>query len=457
MQVLKIMDRIAWGGFSLLLFCGCNKDWLEAKPNLNLVVPTTAQDYQAILDNDNNIFNLSMPALGEIGSGDFSISSAAWSTLATNMERYAYLWDAQIYRGETNIADWNAPYQAVFTANIVLEGVDHAAAHNPSSAWDNVQGSALFYRSWSFYALSQAFAGPYVASSGQSDLGIPLRVKSDINAPSVRASLKDTYQQVISDLLKAKGLLPATAAYKTRPSKAAVFGLLARVYLSMEDYRNAFLNADSCLQLREEVLDYNDLDSTAARPLPRMNSEVIFQAILNNFGIFSNAAFNVDAELYQSYAQNDLRRGMFFVRRGSNINYKGSYYQAKPLFCGLATDEMLLIRAECLARKGDAVAAVKDLNTLLEKRWIKGTYSRYENNSADQVLQKVIEERRKELCFRGLRWTDLRRLNTDSRFSRTLKRVINEQTYWLKPQGAGYVLPIPDDVIRLSGIAQNPR
>jgi len=457
MDILRILDNITCGAAAILLLCGCQKEWLDAKPNLNLVVPTTPEDYQAILDNDNNIFNLNLPALGEVCSGDFSISTAAWAALATNREKYAYYWDASIYRGETNIDDWNAPYQAVFTANIVLEGVTQAKDKTALTAWNNVQGSALFYRSLAFYTLSQVFAEPYLPATAESKPGIPLRLQSDVNIPTHRASLKETYNQVIGDLLKAKALLPSTAAYKTRPSKAAAFGLLARVYLSMEDYNNAFANADSCLKLHGTLLDYNDLDSSAARPLPLMNSEVIFQAILSNYGIFNNAAMNVDSTLYQSYQQNDLRKAMFFAKRAGNVNYKGSYFQGRPLFCGLATDEMLLIRSECSARKNNTSAAVDDLNSLLEKRWVKGTFHAYTASTAEQALKMVIEERRKELCFRGLRWSDLRRLNRDPRFTKTLKRTINDQTYKLEPQGAGYVLPIPDDVIRLSGIEQNPR
>jgi len=68
-----------------------------------------------------------------------------------------------------------------------------------------------------------------------------------------------------------------------------------------------------------------------------------------------------------------------------------------------------------------------------------------------------LKERRKELLFRGLRWTDLRRLNLDPRFAVTLARNVSGQIYSLPPEDPRYAWPIPDDEIQASGIPQNPR
>ena len=60
--------------------------------------------------------------------------------------------------------------------------------------------------------------------------------------------------------------------------------------------------------------------------------------------------------------------------------------------------------------------------------------------------------------MRGLRWTDLRRLNRDPRYAVTLTRSINGTTYMLPPNDARYVYPIPDAVIAANpGMEQNVR
>jgi len=71
-------------------------------------------------------------------------------------------------------------------------------------------------------------------------------------------------------------------------------------------------------------------------------------------------------------------------------------------------------------------------------------------------LNKILTERRKELLMRGLRWTDLRRLNKETAFATTLSRIVNGTTYTLPPNDPGYVFRIPLSVINFTGIEQNP-
>jgi hypothetical protein len=100
---------------------------------------------------------------------------------------------------------------------------------------------------------------------------------------------------------------------------------------------------------------------------------------------------------------------------------------------------------------------MNNLNALLVKRWKTGTFIPLTASNTDDALNKILLERRKELCFRGIRWSDLKRLNKDLKYSKTLVRVLNGQTYTLLPNDPKYVLPIPDNEIRVSGIEQNLR
>jgi hypothetical protein len=102
------------------------------------------------------------------------------------------------------------------------------------------------------------------------------------------------------------------------------------------------------------------------------------------------------------------------------------------------------------------MGALSDLNTLLVKRWTNGNFTPFTASSALEAQDTILEERRKELAFRGLRWTDLRRLNKEGA-NITLTRLLFGQTYHLSPNSPYYVLPIPPDVIALSGIQQNQR
>jgi hypothetical protein len=188
-------------------------------------------------------------------------------------------------------------------------------------------------------------------------------------------------------------------------------------------------------------------------PLAEFNKEVIFHSLLVNWGNITSDAI-IDSSLYASYGMNDLRRTAFFDSSGTL--FRGSYYGGKLLFSGLATDEMYLTRAECNARNGHITAAMDDLDTLLTYRYHTGAFVPVTASGTTDAIVKVLQERRKELLLRGLRWSDLRRLNRDSNFAVTITRTINGQTYTLTPNSFRYVFPVPDDVLQLSGIAQNP-
>ena len=125
-------------------------------------------------------------------------------------------------------------------------------------------------------------------------------------------------------------------------------------------------------------------------------------------------------------------------------------------FTGLATDELYLIKAECLARRNHKEEALLYLNKLLEKRVKTGTFKPIIAVDIDETLQLILTERRKSLVWRSLRWTDLKRLNLESR-NITVTRNMGGHIYELEPNSLLYVLPIPNDEVKLSGITQNER
>ena len=233
----------------------------------------------------------------------------------------------------------------------------------------------------------------------------------------------------------------------------------------MSEFSEAERYADLTLSLNGKLIDYNTLSITASLPfpttIPNGNDEVLFHTSLLNYGFFNITSSVISQELYNLYTANDLRKVLFYSDRGAGgFSFKGSYSGPSTpasIFGGLATNEVYLTKSECLARKGDVIGAMNNLNQLLINRMVKGTFVPAQAVNADDALTKVLIERRKELVRRGIRWTDLRRLNLDPRFAITLKRDINGTIYTLEPNSKRYVLPIPDNEIKASGIEQNER
>ncbi len=406
---------------------------------------------------DGAIMDWNSPYLAETGCDDHYILDAQYVQLSTN-EQDAYTWShTNPYK---SVVDWgignDGTYTRVYYANLSLDGLKTAPGAGTAD-YNNVMGQALFYRAKNFFDILQEYAPVYDSAKAATDLGIVLRLESDITITSARASVKDSYNQVIADATAAIPLLPVTPLYKTRPSKPAAYALLARLYLSVSDYTDAGKYADSCLQLYNTIVDFNTLNYTASYPLVNYNNDVIFHCSQNVGG--GSVSFNarVDSLLFKLYDTTDLRRKLFFtINADHTVSVKQTNFY-NVCFSGLTIEEIYMIKAECSARAGDASGAMNFLNTLLRTRYITGTYVDKTAASADDALQIVLTERRKELLMHGQRWSDLRRLNKDPRFAKTITRVVKGQTYTLQPNSLQYTLPIPDDVIsQAPTIIQNP-
>ncbi|AYL94215.1 RagB/SusD family nutrient uptake outer membrane protein [Mucilaginibacter celer] len=446
---------------AILMAClGCKKqdDFLDAKTNAALSVPKTLEDYQSLLHNE-GVFNAQDPALGQIASDDYYVSSADWASLYTTQEINGYIWAKKVYDAGANILDWSNPYIQVYYANTVLDALAKMKVNATDQAkFNTVRGNALFYRANAFYNLVQTFALPYDPQTSATDPGIPLRLNSDLTVKSTRATVRACYDQVITDLQAAAALLPDKPLYRTEASKAAACGMLARVYLAVTDYRQAYKYADQSLAIHADLVDYNTLKPNDYTISNDFLAEDIYHSALISYSIISvNYKAVTDSVLYASYNDNDLRKSAFFILNKGLPYFRGSYDFKGNLFSGIATDEMYLIRAECSARLGDKNAALTDLNTLMAKRWKTGTFIPFEAGSSADALNIILTERRKELLFRGLRWTDLRRLNKEPGLEVTPVRNIEGTQYNLPPNDKRYAWPIPDNEIQVSGIPQNPR
>jgi hypothetical protein len=447
------MSRVINYTFFLLLCLqgiSCKK-FLETKSIDTLSTPDSFEDLQALLDNPE--MNLSAN-FTNTQSDEYYIDYTDWQALPENMHK-GYVWESSL----NNLEDWAAKYKSVFYANTVLSNLSSISSGTEPSKINLLKGSALFHRAINFYEVAQLYASQYDTTSPGSILGIPLRLTADFNQPSTRATLEQTYDQITRDLLEAAPLLPNVPLYKTRPSKQASFALLAKAFLQMGNYSKAKDYAESCLTIRNTLIDYNSLNPSDNYPFPvyKDNPEIIFYS-RPGYPINANDAIaKIDSLLYQSFDADDLRKRIFFRDNGNGTYaFKGNYTAGSDLFNGLAIDEVYLIRAECLARMGNTAGAMKDLNTLLARRW-NSTFTDYTASNAEEALNLILRERRKELIYRATRWADLKRLNKEPNRAELIRRKLNGEIFSLSPNDLKYALLIPREIMQASKLQQNPR
>lgn len=441
----------------LAMYCFSCKKYLEVRSDKSLVVISKLSDLQSLLDRPGDV-NWNDSGSPEVVSDNYYLAGPDYESLSDN-DKNIYIWNgSNIYPSAAN-NDWGMIYNEAYVANTVLSNIDKInRTPDDQSDWNNVNGQALFLRAKSFLSAVSIWSLAYDPKTADTDLGIPLRLDPDFNNPSVRSTVQQTYDQIIRDLQQSIQLLPITPLHVLRASKPAAYGLLARVYLFMREYAKAGLYADSCLQLRNYLMDYNgdpDVDAASSFPFAQFNGEVIYSSQIP----YPSTLYygNIDSTLYNSYPQHDLRKLRFFASNGLGpFAFTGNYENNTNLFSGIAVDEIYLMRAECYARAGKVAEAMNDLNILLLKRWETGTFVAFTAVDPNDALNKILVERRKELVFRNLRWMDIKRLNKEDA-NIMLVRNINGQVYSLPPNDLRYALAIPEDLVSLFGIRQNPR
>lgn len=436
---------------SLVSFNSCKK-YLDAKPDQSIATPSTIEDLEGIL-NAYSTINGRYPSASEVAADDFYLTTADFNSLI-DPQRFYYSWQ----KSPNFVGDYKSPYLAIEYCNIILDELPKVSGGDLPKR-NTVEGNALFVRASYHYALSQLYAKVYNKATAESDLGIALRLTSDVAVKPVRSTISATYTSILNDLKQSISLLPLTPDVKYRASKPAAYGMLARVYLSMSDFKNAGLYADSALAAYNKLMDYNTLNSASAIPFQQFNDEVIYDAKAAGPQALTQSKARVDTLLYKSFGNNDLRKSVLFkVNTNGSIAFKGNYtgVAGSSLFTGIATNELYLIKAEAAVRNGDSRTALTALNTLLVTRWKTGTFVPYAISDQKQLLGVVLLERRKDLFFRSLRWTDLRRLNLEPDQAKTLVRNLDGATYKLEPNGLRYVFQIDQDAVNISGLQQNP-
>lgn len=367
-------------------------------------------------------------------------------------------------------------YRSIYIYNVVIDQVMDSGGGTTREK-EILKGEALVGRAFCYLELINMYSRAYDKGTADKALGLPLELKpaeggSELLEGLTRPSLQANYDQIESDLLEAIELLnQAPNISKYRASIPGVQGLLARMYLYMGNYPEALKYAKLCLEANSSLLDLNNyqvVDDTSwgyriDQPYGLESAESVYL----RYGYFEqgptlyNAVYPSDELIALYDKENDKRWQLYFTYK-----YAGTPSE-RPVWApfinlniGVNTPELYLIAAECAARtEPNMTQALKYLNELRKHRHIK--YTEFVASTEDEVLREILDERRRELAFYGLfRFYDLKRLNKDPRFAKTIvhtleKRdkegnIIGEDKFVLEPNSYKYSLPIPSEVLHFN-------
>ena len=447
------------GIWILLIGNGCNK-FLDEKSDKKLAVPNSLIDLQALMD-DVVYVGGQTASESEVSTDDYYVKDADLNSLPES-EQALYKWAPELPDDDRNGQGWQNGYREVYYCNLVLERLLDLRDEDKNSAQGkDVMGQALLKRGVAMLAMAEIWTLGYSLENIESPYGLPIRQNTNFNERSKRATLGETYSFIEKDLLKSVSLLPIKSISKYRPTKAAAYGYLARLALFKNDYSKAIMYADSSLFFHNgKLLDFALLDATKRypMPLPEENSEVIYVRGLTSAFILDQSVAKMSFKLLNIYDDNDYRLSLFFsFNSDSTKRFRGSYRGAASHFSGIAIDEMYLIKIEGLLRTGEL-----ELAKALTKEFVKHRYDLSTGNlygyldimSKDQFINFILNERRKELVMRGIRWSDIKRLNKLG-LNLNLERI--ESNITLPANDLRFAIPIPQKVIDKSQILKNER
>lgn len=419
-------------------------------------------DYEALLNNTN--YMLSTYSYICYSSDETGIENATWENGINNQPNgYAYTWAEKIIPNNSwDDNDWVNMYRSIYITNQVVTNVMDSKGGNDADK-RRIQAAGKVHRAFYYHTLASIYARQYDSATAAQDLGLPMRFDDLISGSLQRGSVQAVYDRILSDLNDAIATaeLPDVAQFTFQASKAAAYGMLARVYLHTRNFSAAKEAAGKALQLQGSLLNLNNYISTfTTYPQRHVDPEILFCKTVNSSGLplspSQRAVFADSSDLrYRLLTAPGASVGTWIAyipRAFSKTLISNNGYMSGP-----TVPEMMLIQAECEARAGNASAATTVLNNLRKQRFTPADYRDIAAASPAEAMQLVIAERRRELMNTGHRWFDLRRLAKDG-LTPTITHKLREVTYTLEPNSNRYVYPIADKYIQLNPeIQQNPR
>ena len=481
MKSYKLLILVVIG----LTFYSCDDDFLNPLPDSAIVVDAFFQSdddvlagitgiYDAIQGvNENTETNITRANRGiqfEYFLTEMrSDNTRAETQSGSKSDFHNYRIDAQNIESEDY---YQSMYEIIFKANNIMNFIEVADEVNQSE----YMAEAKFLRAYAYFNLVRLF--------GDVPLVTSVVGATEKDALFTRVSKDLIYQQIISDFQEAIDNLDNS--HKSRASKAAAQGFLAKVYLTQEspNYSEAeqlcqaiISSGDFALEENFDDVFYNEL-----------NDEIIFAIQYESGNTLESQSFSseftsvyrqgredglniVNANLKADFAaiggnRTEVSYITFgisdevtkFLPEGSDLSTIPPTYGSSPRDAGndwivLRYADILLLHAEAILAGGAETAAG---NAIASYMAVKERAGFDPVNDRPSVLTKdaLLAERRVELAFENHRFYDLVRFGVADA---VLSAHAAEMGY------TGYnarklLLPIPSREINLSGglLIQNP-
>lgn len=367
---------------------------------------------------------------------------------------------------------YQSMYDIIFRANNVMNFIDVADADNQSK----YRAEAKFLRAFAYFKLVRLF--------GDVPLVTSVVGPTENELLFTRVATEQIYQQITLDLQEAIDNLDNS--YKSRASKAAAQGLLAKVYLTQGSPNYA-----GAQQLCEAIVSSGDFALQDTFPdvfYNELNDEILFAIQYDLGNTLESQSFS--SEFTATYRQgredghnmvNENLRVVFdsiggnrtavsywdtgswfevakFLPGGSDITTTPPSYGSSPRDAGndwivLRFADVLLMHAEAILAGGTETTSSDAIDSYMKVR-VRAGFDSVADRPSVLSKEALLAERRVELAFENHRFYDLLRFGVADAVLSAHAAEMGYTSY----NSRQLLLPIPSREINLSGnlLSQNP-
>ncbi len=431
------MKKLNW---IFILLCGmfftaCS-DFLEEKSQDEVLIKT-AKEFEGILlyytDRQSSWNVLDMVA-DDIEAQTSKLNNQYNASSMINYCFKVYTWQPDVWDASWINNAYTYTYNNIKGVNAVLDAIDEAEGSIEEK--ELVKARAFALRGYYYLMLVNVFGEPY--NLNKNGLGVVMKRTATVAENGIaRSTVEECYNYIISDFKEAITLFKKYPKTKNQfLNITATNILLSRAYLYMENWEEAAKAATEAINTSDGLSNFTGLSSVILGSYD--TKEVEWVTNITYYSLWSTY-FYVATDLRTSYESGDQRKS-FWINSNNTIkklSTKGNYQN----YQSLRIAEAYLNRAEAYAKSNNDQGALADLNELRRNRI---TDYQNENLSGEALKDAIRAERRKELCFEGLRWFDLRRYGMPA-ISREFKDDPKGslKTYTLQEKDPFYILPIP--------------
>lgn len=423
-----------------VVFTSCDS-YLDIKP-VGKVIPTSLDDYRDVMTYAYSTVS-SDRSLSTVRGDELQLIYDDWGDYIPYYN--IFIWNDVNTDQNTNSFSWQHYYKAILNANQVILSAE-GATDGTQAGIDQLRGEAFLMRAYMHFGLVSLFADTY-NSANLNKKAIPLATTIDVWKNYERNTVGEVYEQIFSDLESGIKLLNVDEQSKGlnyRFSKVSAYGFAARVYAYVGNWEKAHEYAKKAYDINHTLVDMNS--STALLPVNYASTENVL-AMEQTFVSLLKSRFTISDNLLNAFdKENDLRFGKYFERSGSNYKCSLGYKIDNKVSMRTSEFYLLLAASEAQVSGGNLETAKTYLKELLSKR-LKAAFYATEAASIDGMgkdafLQRVQEERFRELACQGFRWSDLKFFGQPS-----ITKTFNGESFVLQKNDARYILPFPVEAV----------